>query len=135
MFVLDEETTVIYPTTVKITLTFVADDDTPIPLTSGSNVIIEITLNDNSGHQYVCRYDSENPQNCQHTTKVDVDPVYNPDDNMLNLLLEGEYNLHGKIYATGKVILPDEDYTAGQDVSYYQCVYTKLNTVEYGCEC
>lgn len=133
MFVLDEETTVIYPTTVKITLAFMTTEggiEVPLDL-AGTGIIIEITLNDDSGHQYVCRYDSDNPQNCLHTSTVDLTEY----ENLLNLLLEGEYNLHGKIYATGKITLPDDDYTAGQDVSYYQCVYTKLNTVEYGCEC
>lgn len=131
MFVLDEETTVYYPTSVKITLSFVDDEQNPLDLSVGQNIIIEITLNDKLGHQYVCRYDSENESNCQHMKLVDG--VI--DNNQLYLMLEGEYNLHGKIFATGKVILPDQDYTAGQDVSYYQCIYTKLNTVEYGCEC
>lgn len=133
MFVLDEETTVVYPTSVKITLAFVDDDNVAIPLTPTHNIVIEITLNDNSGHQYMCRYNSEDPTDCIHTKLVDHQ--YSPDDNMLNLLLEGEYNLHGKIYATGKVKLYDPDYADEHDVSYYQCVYTKLNTVEYGCEC
>lgn len=131
MFVLDEETTVNYPTTVKVTLAFVDDGGYAISLISGSNIQIEITLNDNSGHIYECKYDTEDTANCEHM-KLVPNIV---DNNQLFLMLEGDYNLHGKIYATGKITLPDDDYMSNQDVSYYKCNYTNLKTVENGCEC
>lgn len=131
MFVLEEETTVNYPTTVKVTLTFVDDGGDPISLVSGSNIQIEITLNDNSGHIYECKYDSEDVANCKHM-KLVPDVV---DNNQLFLMLEGDYNLHGKILASGKVRIIDPDYTDGHDESYYKCNYTNLKTVENGCQC
>lgn len=131
MFVLEEETTVNYPTTVKVTLTFVDDDQIAINLSQGNNILIEITLNDKSGHQYICKYDSENVSNCQHMKLVpDV-----ADNNQLFLMLEGEYNLHGMIYASGKVRVVDPDYTGGYDESYYQCSYTNLKTKDNDCQC
>lgn len=124
MFVLDTETRVIYPTTIKVTLSFVNEDTTPLDLNYAD---VTVVLKDISGHEYQCIWKHDGV-NGQHTKLVDGTT------NQLMLLIEGDYNLHGKVYSTGSISLTDPDFS-GDDVIYYPCDYTKLIIDNNGCEC
>lgn len=124
MFVLDTETRVIYPTTIKVTLSFVNEDTTPLDLNYAD---VTVVLKDRSNNEYQCTWKRDGVGG-QHTKLVDGTT------NQLMLLIEGDYNLHGKVYSTGSISITDNDFS-GNDVIYYPCDYTKLIIDDNGCEC
>lgn len=129
MIRLDTQLEVIYPSTVKVTVTFTNDDD-PQPDLREMKVGIEFT--DENGNTYLCEHNpfTEIPTNI-HTTVLtpDIGEPYN----RLEVRLEGEYNLHGRVSCKGNVSIRDANVEDGFDTQYYPCCYTNIKVLNNEC--
>lgn len=126
MIRLDTQLEVVYPSTVKVTVTFTNDDD---PQPDLDNMKVHLEFTDEHGNTYICEH---NPfteiQTNIHTSVVGGDP-----NNKLEVRLEGEYNLHGKVSCKGSVAIEDNSFEGGFDIQYYPCCYTNIKVVNDEC--